>query len=71
MADNRATLKAALKAAALAAVGVDDDFDTWAGSLADAIAGWGLALKGRADSAGPSPMLDSVSGPVTGTTTME
>ncbi len=71
MADNRATLKASIKTALANAVGVDDGFDTLAGDLADAYAVWGLAMKGRADVAGPTPMLDSVAGPVTGTTTME
>ncbi len=77
MADNRATLKAALKAADLAAKAVTDpaNFDAAmtakANAYGDAIAVFALAIKGRADSAGPTPMLDSVSGPVTGTTTME
>lgn len=71
MADDRATLKASIKTALANAVGVDDGFDTLAGGLADAYATWGLAVKGRADAAGPSPMLDSLSGAVTGTTTME
>ena len=77
MADNRATLATSIKAALVAANAVTDPlqkdaaFTAYANSLADAIAVWGLALKGKADVGGPSPMLDSLSGAVTGTTTME
>lgn len=77
MADNRAALKTALKAADLAAKAVTDpaDFDlamtAKANAYGDAIAVFALGLKGKADAAGPTPMLDSLSGAVTGTTTME
>ena len=44
MADNRATLKAAIKAALTGAVGTDDDFDTVAAAIADAVGVYALAL---------------------------
>ena len=44
MADNRATLKAAIKTAFQNAVGSEDDFDTLAQDLSDAYAVYSLAL---------------------------
>ena len=44
MADNRAVLKAAIKPALLAAVGVDDNFDTLSEELSDAYADYSLDL---------------------------
>lgn len=45
MADNRATLKASIKTAFQDAPGTDDDFDTIASAIADAIGVYALALK--------------------------
>ncbi len=73
MADNRAAMKTAI-ANGLATAhgqGLKATDTALANVIGDAVAVFALALKGRADAAGPSPMLDSLSGAVTGTTTME
>ncbi len=44
MAADKATLKADLKALAAAAVGVDDNFDTWAEEMANAIDAYAQTL---------------------------